>query len=99
MDGTTPARPMTVAWMFGRIAPRYDLVNTLMTFGMDAGWRRRAVDAAALPPDGRALDVGTGTGALALALAEAAPRGTVIGIDFSAPMVARAPERAERAGQ
>ena len=45
MDETTPAQPRTVARMFGRIAGRYDLLNTLMTFGMDAGWRRRALTA------------------------------------------------------
>ncbi len=94
----TAARPPTVARMFGHIAPRYDLLNTLMTFGMDAGWRRRAVAAAALPANGRALDVGTGTGALALALALAAPRGRVVGVDFAAPMVARARGRAVAAG-
>jgi demethylmenaquinone methyltransferase/2-methoxy-6-polyprenyl-1,4-benzoquinol methylase len=98
MDVTTPARPTTVARMFGRIAPRYDLLNTLMTFGMDADWRRRAVTAAAPPPDGRALDVGTGTGSLALALAAAMPRGQVVGVDFAAPMVTRAPARAAAAG-
>jgi demethylmenaquinone methyltransferase/2-methoxy-6-polyprenyl-1,4-benzoquinol methylase len=92
------ARPPTVARMFGRIAPRYDLLNTLMTFGLDAGWRRRAVAAAALDADGRALDVGTGTGALALALARAVPGGQVVGVDFAAPMVARAPGRAALAG-
>ncbi len=94
----SPARPPTVARMFGRIAPRYDLLNTLMTFGLDAGWRRRAVAAAALRPDGRALDVGTGTGALALALARAAPRAQVIGVDFAPAMVVRAPARVARAG-
>jgi demethylmenaquinone methyltransferase/2-methoxy-6-polyprenyl-1,4-benzoquinol methylase len=98
MDETTPTQPRTVARMFGRIAGRYDLLNTLMTFGMDAGWRRRAVVAAAPPPDGRALDVGTGTGSLALALAAAMPRGRVIGVDFATPMLARAPARAAVAG-
>ncbi len=98
MDETTPSQPRTVARMFGRIAARYDLLNTLMTFGMDAAWRRRAVAAAAPPPAGRALDVGTGTGSLALALAAAMPRGRVVGVDFAAPMLARAPRRASADG-
>jgi len=76
--------------MFGRIAPRYDLLNTLMTFGMDAGWRQRAVAAARLPPGGSALDVGAGTGPLALALAAAATDSQVVGVDFAGPMLARA---------
>src|SRR5215470_11548769 len=58
-------KPRFVAAMFGRIAPRYDLLNTLMTFGQDARWRRQVAEA--LPPLGpraRVLDVGTGTGRL-----------------------------------
>jgi demethylmenaquinone methyltransferase/2-methoxy-6-polyprenyl-1,4-benzoquinol methylase len=90
MEEISAARPPTVARMFGRIAPRYDLLNTLMTFGMDAGWRRRAVAAASLPHGGAALDVGSGTGPLALALAAAAADSRVVGVDFAAPMLARA---------
>jgi demethylmenaquinone methyltransferase / 2-methoxy-6-polyprenyl-1,4-benzoquinol methylase len=96
--GIHASQPPTVARMFGRIARRYDLLNTLMTFGMDAAWRRHAVAAAEPPSGGRALDVGTGTGALALALAAAMPRGQVVGVDFAAPMLALAPGRARSAG-
>ena len=88
-----PTRPATVAAMFGRIAPRYDLLNTLISFGLDAAWRRRAVAAAALPAGGRALDVGTGTGALARALVRAAPDAEVVGVDFTTPMLALARRR------
>ena len=95
--GISPRRPPTVAGMFGRIAGRYDLLNTLMTFGTDAGWRRRAIAAARPPVGGLALDIGTGTGALALALAAAMPEGKVIGVDFAAPMLVRAPARAAAA--
>jgi demethylmenaquinone methyltransferase/2-methoxy-6-polyprenyl-1,4-benzoquinol methylase len=73
--------------MFGRIAGRYDVMNTVMTLGMDAWWRRLAVDAAAPPTDGVALDVGAGTGKVALALAQRMPRGHVIASDFSEPML------------
>jgi demethylmenaquinone methyltransferase/2-methoxy-6-polyprenyl-1,4-benzoquinol methylase len=83
-------RPATVAAMFGQIAARYDLLNTLISLGLDAGWRARAVAAAALPAGGRALDVGTGTGALARALARAAPGAEVIGLDFTPAMLALA---------
>jgi demethylmenaquinone methyltransferase/2-methoxy-6-polyprenyl-1,4-benzoquinol methylase len=73
--------------MFGRIAGRYDLMNSVMTFGMDAWWRRLAVQAANPPTDGLALDVGAGTGKVALALAQRMPRGHVIASDFSEPML------------
>lgn len=76
--------------MFGRIARRYDLMNTLMTGGLDASWRRHAVRAARPPRDGRALDVGTGTAKLALALARAMPEGRVVGVDVAEPMLRQA---------
>ncbi|MGE3268241.1 MAG: ubiquinone/menaquinone biosynthesis methyltransferase [Chloroflexota bacterium] len=79
-----------VAAMFGRIAGRYDLMNTLMTGGQDALWRRLAVRAARPPRNGRALDVGTGTAKLALALARAMPFGQVVGVDVAEPMLRQA---------
>ena len=60
-------RPVFVNRMFARIAPTYDLMNRLMTFGQDQGWRRKLLDAAALPPHGKLLDIGTGTGDIAYA--------------------------------
>ena len=80
-----------VAEMFGRIARRYDLMNTLMTGGQDAAWRRRAVRAVRPARAGRALDVGTGTGKLAAELALAMPAGRVVGVDIAEPMLRRAP--------
>lgn len=83
-------RPRYVAAMFGRIARRYDLMNTLMTVGLDRGWRRRAAELANPPADGLALDVGAGTGKLALELARRMPEGRVVACDFSEPMLRRA---------
>jgi demethylmenaquinone methyltransferase/2-methoxy-6-polyprenyl-1,4-benzoquinol methylase len=48
--------------MFDTIAPRYDLVNRMMTFGLDLRWRRQAVRALGLPPGARVLDLASGTG-------------------------------------
>jgi demethylmenaquinone methyltransferase/2-methoxy-6-polyprenyl-1,4-benzoquinol methylase len=85
-------KPRFVASMFGRIAARYDLMNTLMTGGQDARWRRIVAESLSL--DGRAqvsiLDVGTGTGKLAEAVATAVPRARVIGVDFTLPMLRQA---------
>ena len=53
--------------MFDRIAPRYDLMNRLMTFGVDRGWRRRAIAALALGPGARVLDLACGSGDLTAA--------------------------------
>jgi demethylmenaquinone methyltransferase / 2-methoxy-6-polyprenyl-1,4-benzoquinol methylase len=63
------AKRSYVAGMFGRIARRYDLMNTLMTFGRDEGWRQLTVRVARPCPGGRALDMATGTGRIAAGLA------------------------------
>ena len=78
--------------MFDRIVPRYDLMNRLMTGGRDVAWRCLAVREALRgrnPAAVRILDVATGTGDLALAL-RAAGAGVVVGLDFSAAMLAEA---------
>jgi demethylmenaquinone methyltransferase/2-methoxy-6-polyprenyl-1,4-benzoquinol methylase len=84
---TGASRRQYVHRMFGRIAARYDLMNTVMTFGLDAGWRDAAVRAARPPIAGLGLDVGSGTGKLALQLAEAMPFGQIVGLDFTQPML------------
>jgi len=84
--------------MFDRIAPRYDLLNRLMTAGLDRRWRELAADAAGLAPGGRVLDCCSGTGDLALALARrVGPQGEVVALDFSERMLARAREKLARA--
>jgi len=80
--------------MFDSIAPGYDRLNALFSLGRDRAWRRRAAHEAGLQPGNAALDLCTGTGALALELwRHVQPGGQVIGIDLSAPMLARAPTR------
>src|SRR3954451_7727712 len=76
--------------MFDRIASVYDLMNRVMTVGMDERWRGRAVDLAASPA--RALDVATGTGGRAIELRR---RGAdVVGVDFSEGMLEIARKKA-----
>lgn len=80
--------------MFDRIAGIYDPLNTAMTAGLHHRWRARAADLARVGPGGRVLDVATGTGDLAIELAHrVAPKGTVIGCDFSEGMLDRAREK------
>ncbi|MBV8717535.1 MAG: ubiquinone/menaquinone biosynthesis methyltransferase [Chloroflexi bacterium] len=87
-----------VAAMFGRIARRYDLMNSLITLGQDARWRRRVAGALdGLPPSARVLDVGTGTGRLAEAVEEQLSGPTVIGVDFTVPMLRLAADGLRRA--
>jgi demethylmenaquinone methyltransferase / 2-methoxy-6-polyprenyl-1,4-benzoquinol methylase len=61
---TGPEKARLVREMFDRIAPRYDLVNRTTTFGMDVGWRRRAIRSLRLPARSLVLDVACGTGDL-----------------------------------
>jgi demethylmenaquinone methyltransferase/2-methoxy-6-polyprenyl-1,4-benzoquinol methylase len=79
--------PEGVQRMFDRIAPVYDVMNRLMTAGLDQRWRRITADAAVRPGD-RVLDACCGTGDLALAAAAAG--GRVTGLDFSEQMLERA---------
>ncbi len=85
--------------MFASIAGRYDLLNTLLSFNRDKGWRRFAVSKAGLKAGSWALDVATGTGELALELArEVGPRGRVVGVDFCEEMLRVAREKVEGGG-
>jgi demethylmenaquinone methyltransferase/2-methoxy-6-polyprenyl-1,4-benzoquinol methylase len=72
--------------MFDAIAPRYDLVNRLMTFGLDQSWRRQTVAALALPEESLLLDLACGTGDLSCLARRQGHR--VIGVDLSAGMLA-----------
>lgn len=74
--------------MFDRIARRYDLVNTVLSGGIDGGWRRRAARTTGLKPGGSTLDIACGSGKLTAVLAGiAGPRGRVVGLDFSPQML------------
>lgn len=77
-----------VRHMFDAIAGRYDLVNRVMTFGMDLGWRRRTVAALRLPGGARVADLACGTGDLCSELTGSGYR--AIGFDFSRGMLAKA---------
>jgi len=81
-------RGVAIERMFSAIAPRYDFLNRLLSAGYDRAWRRQAVAATALPPEGILLDVCTGTADLALEAARQFPDARIVGVDFSRPMIA-----------
>ena len=90
---TPPAAERTaqgVQRMFDRVAPRYDLANTVFSLGQDRAWRQAAARATHLAADEVAADVACGTGALTRELAALAPGATVVGLDFSLEMLRRA---------
>lgn len=82
------AKAGAVRDMFDAIAPRYDLLNRLMTFRLDVGWRRRAVASLGLPRGSAVLDVACGTGDLCRELRAAGL--VAVGADFSRGMLAAA---------
>lgn len=82
------AKTQMVRQMFDAIAPRYDLVNRLMTFGLDQGWRRRTVAALELAPRSVVCDLACGTGDLLALLGDSGF--TSLGVDLSFGMLAAA---------
>ena len=88
-----------VRGMFAEIAPRYDLVNRMLSGGIDVWWRHVTVSRAPPPPRGAVLDVCTGTGDLALAYrAKCRPDVRVVASDFCRPMLDRGIEKSARTG-
>ncbi len=73
--------------MFARIAPRYDLMNRLMTAGMDVAWRREMLQRAELSSGVRVLDIGTGTGDIAREISEQHPVALTIAADYTFEMM------------
>ena len=85
--------------MFAEIAPRYDLVNRVLSGGIDVWWRHVTVSRAPPPPRGAILDVCTGTGDLALAYrAKSGPGVRIVASDFCRPMLDRAALKGSRSG-
>ena len=96
-QGLLDKREDRIRRMFGAIAPRYDLLNHLLSLNIDRYWRWRTTRL--VPPDGDApiLDVCTGTGDLALAYHRAAGgRAPIVGADFCHEMLVRATRKADR---
>ncbi len=84
--------------MFSAIARRYDLLNTVLSFGFDKGWRKDATKAAFAGGATHVLDVATGTADLALALKKYRPGAEVIGVDFVEAMLSVGRRKAKEQG-
>ncbi|MHB9038282.1 MAG: bifunctional demethylmenaquinone methyltransferase/2-methoxy-6-polyprenyl-1,4-benzoquinol methylase UbiE [Armatimonadota bacterium] len=94
-----PEKEAYVENLFSSIAPKYDLLNFVLSLTRHKAWRRFAVSKSGLVPGNRALDVCCGTGDFAFELARrVGPDGHVVGADFSVPMIEIAREKAKRAG-
>ncbi len=105
-SGTTPVgiqdEQQAAAWvraMFGRVAPRYDLLNHLLSMNIDRWWRARTVSRVShvlSKPGARVLDICCGTGDLMLALKAKGKSATVYGSDFCHPMLVAARQKVEQ---
>ena len=73
--------------MFDNIAPRYDLLNRLLSLGIDRAWRRKAIGQLPTGPDSQLLDVATGTADLAIEMVRQGKAGKVIGVDIANEML------------
>lgn len=93
------ARNLSIAKMFSSIAPRYDLLNRLLSLGTDRRWRREAVTWTKPETGGVHLDVATGTADVALEIFRQKGNGAfVAGVDISADMMRIGQAKADRAG-
>ncbi|HET7545095.1 MAG TPA: bifunctional demethylmenaquinone methyltransferase/2-methoxy-6-polyprenyl-1,4-benzoquinol methylase UbiE [Polyangiaceae bacterium] len=84
--------------MFDGIAARYDLVNRVISLGIDQSWRKKTVRALQLAAGHRVLDLATGTADLAIQVAESQPNVSVVGLDPSSKMLDVGREKVRRTG-
>jgi demethylmenaquinone methyltransferase / 2-methoxy-6-polyprenyl-1,4-benzoquinol methylase len=93
-DTSLDKSPTRIAGMFDAIAPRYDLLNGVLSAGLDRYWRRRAIRSLAFTGRETLLDVCTGTGDVAIAAARGAQGAAqVLGVDFAGAMLTRARQK------
>ena len=97
MKATSPDKsPDRIAGMFDAIAPRYDLLNHLLSAGIDRRWRSRALQTLQLSGRETLIDVCTGTADIALAAHGAA---RIVGVDFAGAMLGIGLQKVRRAGE
>jgi demethylmenaquinone methyltransferase / 2-methoxy-6-polyprenyl-1,4-benzoquinol methylase len=93
--------PDRIAGMFDAIAPRYDLLNHLLSAGIDKRWRARAIRSLMLTGRETLVDVATGTADVALEARRAGDQGAakVLGVDFAGAMLALGRDKVRAAGE
>lgn len=96
MTNVSDSKAVRIRKMFARIVPNYDLINTLMTLGLDRRWRAETVNRVG-PKDGVVLDIATGTGDLAFEMARKGAN-VVIGADFCPEMIDAAVKKSIKLG-
>jgi demethylmenaquinone methyltransferase/2-methoxy-6-polyprenyl-1,4-benzoquinol methylase len=94
---SSDAKHQQVRRMFDSIAKKYDLMNRMMTMGIDKLWRRRAVKLVAKTRPKTILDIATGTADLAIALARKAHEAQITGVDLSEGMIEIGRQKVEHA--
>jgi demethylmenaquinone methyltransferase / 2-methoxy-6-polyprenyl-1,4-benzoquinol methylase len=99
MIGAPDKAPDRIAGMFDAIAPRYDLLNHVLSAGIDRRWRVRAIDALQLTGRETLLDVCTGTADVALEARREVRAARVIGVDFAGAMLSLGLRKVRAAGQ
>ncbi len=98
-EAPRPSDPSSIRHMFGEIAGRYDLANSVLSGGIHKLWKRALVDWSGAKPGHRVLDCATGTGDLAFLFEERVGKsGQVIGTDFCEPMLDLAAQKARASG-
>lgn len=98
-DVSVEKTPERISGMFDAIAPRYDLLNRVLSAGIDRYWRTRAIRALRLAPGGTLLDVCCGTADVALQARAAGAVGRVVGVDFAGSMLRIGHEKIARAAE
>ncbi|GHT21460.1 demethylmenaquinone methyltransferase [Bacteroidia bacterium] len=96
--GNEASKGIQVAKMFDEIAPRYDLLNHALSFGIDRYWRKKGVRSLQDVSPANILDIATGTGDLAIQACKMLKPAQIIGIDISDGMMQRGKEKVARVG-
>lgn len=96
--GSEAGKKVEVEQMFDRIAPKYDLLNRVLSLGIDVWWRKRAIRYLKPAKPAEILDVATGTADVALLMAKILKPRRVVGIDIANQMLEFGREKIEKAG-